>query len=219
MPPATRILLIDDHSLFREAIARLLSAEPDFEVAGECATVEEGLGQLQSASADVVLLDINLGLQQGGAFLNLAWEQGFSGKVLVVTAGVSKIEAARLMERGCSGIILKHERPQLLVERIRELMQETAESPRAEPADLAQYDPSGQANMRPFTPRERQILRGVFSGKSNKEMAHDLNISESLVKAVLQQLFAKTGVRTRSQLVRTAIERHWKDLEDDTGHP
>ena len=47
-------------------------------------------------------------------------------------------------------------------------------------------------------------------------MAHDLTISESLVKAVLQQLFAKTGVRTRSQLVRTAIERHWKDLEDET---
>ncbi len=89
------------------------------------------MSQLQSANADVVLLDINLGLQQGGAFLNLAWEQGFNGKVLVVTAGVSKIEAARLMERGCSGIILKHERPQLLVERIREVMQETAEqSPR-----------------------------------------------------------------------------------------
>jgi DNA-binding NarL/FixJ family response regulator len=216
MPPATRILLIDDHSLFREAIGRLLSAEPDFEVVGECPTVEEGLKQLQSVNPDVVLLDINLGLQQGGAFLNLAWEQGFGGKVLVVTAGVSKIEAARLMERGCSGIVLKHERPQLLVERIRELMQETAERPRGEPPDLSQYDPSGLANVKPFTPRERQILRGVFSGKSNKEMAHDFNMSESLVKAVLQQLFAKTGVRTRSQLVRTAIERHWKDLEEES---
>src|ERR1700692_475365 len=216
MPPATRILLIDDHSVFREAIARLLSAEPDFEVAGECPTVEEGLKQLQSANPDVVLLDINLGLQQGGAFLNLAWEQGFQGKVLVVTAGVSKIEAARLLERGCSGIILKHERPQLLVERIREVMQEPAGQPHTKPADLGQFDPSGLADARPFTPRERQILRSVFSGKSNKEIAHDMNISESLVKAVLQQLFAKTGVRTRSQLVRTAIERHWKDLEEDS---
>ena len=73
MPDRTRILLIDDHSLFREAIARLLGAEPDFEVTGECATVEEGLSHLRSQNADVVLLDINLGLQQGGAFLNLAW--------------------------------------------------------------------------------------------------------------------------------------------------
>ena len=208
-----RILIIDDHSLFREAIGRLLEAEPDFEVAGECATVEEGLNHLRTDNADVVLLDINLGLQQGGAFLNLAWEQGFQGRVLVVTAGVSKIEAARLLERGCSGIILKHERPQLLVERIREVMQEPAGQP-PKPADLGQFDPSGQADTRPFTPRERQILRSVFSGKSNKEIAHDMNISESLVKAVLQQLFAKTGVRTRSQLVRTAIERHWKELEE-----
>ena len=216
MPDVTRIVLIDDHSLFREAIARLLGAEPDFEVTGECATVEEGLSHLRSQNADVVLLDINLGLQQGGAFLNLAWEQGFKGKVLVVTAGVSKIEAARLMERGCSGIILKHERPQLLVERIRQVAHETDEQAAVPLPDLAQFDQFGQADARPFTPRERQILRGVFSGKSNKEIPHDMDISESLVKAVLQQLFAKTGVRTRSQLVRTAIERHWKELEEET---
>ena len=67
MPDVTRILLIDDHSLFREAIARLLGAEPDFQVTGECATVEEGLSHLRTQNADVVLLDINLGLQQGGA--------------------------------------------------------------------------------------------------------------------------------------------------------
>jgi len=216
MPDRTRILLIDDHSLFREAIARLLGAEPDFEVTGECATVEEGLSHLRSQNADVVLLDINLGLQQGGAFLNLAWEQDFKGKVLVVTAGVSKTEAARLMERGCSGIILKHERPQLLVDRIRQVTQETAEQAPPLLPDLAQFEQFEPTDTRPFTPRERQILRGVFSGKSNKEIAHDMNISESLVKAVLQQLFAKTGVRTRSQLVRTAIERHWKELEEET---
>jgi DNA-binding NarL/FixJ family response regulator len=216
MPTVTRILLIDDHSLFREAVGRLLGAEPDFEVVGECATVEEGLRHLQIGSADVVLLDINLGLEQGGAFLNRAWEQGFQGKVLVVTAGVSKIEAARLIKRGCSGIVLKHERPQLLVERIRELMHETAGHANITPPDLGQLDPSGDAEIRPFTSRERRILRSVFVGKSNKEIAHDMNISESLVKAVLQQLFAKTGVRTRSQLVRTAIERHWDQLEEGT---
>src|SRR5271157_5344591 len=116
---------MDDLAVFREAIARVLAAQPDFEIAGECATVEEGLGIVKNQAVDVVLLDINLGSQQGGAFLNLARADGFVGKVLVVTAGVSKFEAARLMQRGCCGIFLKHERPQVLIESIRGIVQGT----------------------------------------------------------------------------------------------
>ena len=78
----TRILLIDDHTLFREAIARLLGREGDFEIVGECATVDEGMVGRKASGGDVVLLDINLGLQQGGAFLPLARDAGFQGKKL-----------------------------------------------------------------------------------------------------------------------------------------
>jgi two-component system, NarL family, nitrate/nitrite response regulator NarL len=205
-----RILLIDDHSLFREAIARLLSREPDFQIAGECTGVDEAIGILQTKPVDLVLLDIDLGSQQGGAFLPLAHALGFRGKILVVTAGVSKFEAARLMEKGCHGIFLKQERPQLLIERIRATM-ETASQPADVPAESVPVD--GPNSGRPFTPREKQVLRAVFAGQTNKEIASHLSVSEPLVKAVLQQLFAKTNVRTRSQLVRVAIERHWKDLE------
>ena len=205
-----RILLIDDHSLFREAIARLLSREADFSITGECASVDEGISILQTAPVDLVLLDIDLGSQQGGAFLPLAHALGFRGKILVVTAGVSKFETARLMEKGCHGIFLKQERPQLLIERIRATM-ETASPPADVPAENV---PVGGPNSgRPFTPREKQVLRAVFAGQTNKEIAARLSVSEPLVKAVLQQLFTKTNVRTRSQLVRVAIERHWKDLE------
>jgi DNA-binding NarL/FixJ family response regulator len=206
-----RILLIDDHSLFREAIARLLSRETDFQIVGECASVDEGVGILQTAAVDLVLLDIDLGSQQGGAFLPLAREQGFQGKILVVTAGVSRLEAARLIEKGCTGVFLKQERPQLLIDRIRAIMDET--EPQAA-ADVLESLPEGNPDGgRPFTPRERQVLRAVFAGQTNKEIAFSLGVSEPLVKAVLQQLFAKTNVRTRAQLVRVAIERYWKDLE------
>lgn len=77
---ATRILLIDDHALFREAIARLLAAQSDLEIIGEGATVGEGLEIVKSRPVDIVLLDINLGFEQGGAFLNLARAQGFPAK-------------------------------------------------------------------------------------------------------------------------------------------
>lgn len=208
----TRILLIDDHSLFREAIARLLGREADFEIVGECATVDEGVAVLGSSAVDVVLLDIDLGLQQGGAFLPLARAAGFQGKILVVTAGVSRLEAARLVERGCAGIILKQERPEVLIERIRAITgrsgTDAAPPPLPETLGLQGVDEPA-----PFTAREIQVLRAVFAGQTNKEIAFTLGVSEPLVKAVLQQLFSKTGVRTRSQLVRIALERHWKELE------
>jgi two-component system, NarL family, nitrate/nitrite response regulator NarL len=207
----TRILLIDDHSLFREAIARLLGREADFEIVGECATVDEGITVLRSSAVDVVLLDINLGLQQGGAFLPLARDAGFQGKILVVTAGVSRLEAARLVERGCAGIILKQERPEVLIERIRAITSQTGTE--AAPPLPEMLGP-GTEEPAPFTAREIQVLRAVFAGQTNKEIAYSLGVSEPLVKSVLQQLFSKTGVRTRSQLVRIALERHWKELEE-----
>ncbi len=215
MPDATRILLIDDHALFREAIARLLAAQTDIEVIGEGATVGEGLEIVKTRPVDIVLLDINLGFEQGGAFLNLARAEGFSGKVLVVTAGVSKLEAGRLLQRGCAGIFLKHERPQLLIDKIREIANGTDQIEQdSSNAVLKEIRNGDQEAQRPLTPRERQVLCGVFSGRTNKEIAHKLGISESLVKAFLQQLFRKAGVRSRAQLVRAAVERYWKELED-----
>ena len=205
-----RILLIDDHSLFREAVARLLGGEPDFRVVGEVATVDEGLQAIKRTPVDIVLLDINLGLQQGGAFPGLARGEGFTGKILVVTAGVSKMEAARLLQRGCSGIVLKHERPERLIQSIHEAIRG---EPAASKEQLDELNSYKSALPAPLTDRERQVLRGVFAGFANKEIAAKLAISEPLVKSILQQLFGKTGVRTRTQLVRVAVERYWKELE------
>ena len=215
MNKTTRILLIDDHLLFREAIASMLAGQPDFEIAGDCASVEEGVQILKEQQVDIVLLDINLGEEQGGAFLSLARAQGFTGKVLAVTAGVSKFEAKRLMQRGCSAIILKQEHPRMLIEKIRAVADGTFQpDPAALHAALEQAETAGRTQT-PLTRRERQVLRLVFGGKTNGEIAFELGVSEPLVKAVMQQLFTKTGVRTRSQLVRTAIERYWNELEQE----
>ena len=216
MSDKTRILLIDDHSMFREAVARLLAAQSDFEIAGECSTVEEGAQIVQNAQIDVVLLDINLGSQQGGAFLTMAREQGFAGAILVVTAGISKLEASRLFQRGCRGIVLKHERPEVLIERIRTVVADSRKQDAGSMQAAFKQLETVEGVAASLTARERQVLRGVFRGQTNKEIANELGISEPLVKFVMQQLFTKTGVRTRSHLVRTAIETYWNDLEDDS---
>ena len=215
MPDAEpiRIVLVDDHALFRELLARSLGTEPGFAVVGHCGTVEEALNLVATFPVDIVLLDIDLGSEQGGSFITRARAIGFRGKVLVLTAGVGSRQAAWLLNRGCTGIVLKHESASALVQRIREVADGTsqadAESVSAFPSQTAYADRS----RRPLTPRECQVLRAVCEGLANKEIAERLTVSENTVKSFLQQLFEKAGVRTRAQLVAAAIEQYWDQLD------
>ena len=117
-----RIALLDDHALFRESVARLLAAEPEFEVVAAWGSMEEALPELLSEPVDIVLLDFDLGQRDGTQFLRSARERGYGGKVLVVTAGVEKEEAAALIRNGISGIFTKNNSAALLAEGIRDVM-------------------------------------------------------------------------------------------------
>jgi DNA-binding NarL/FixJ family response regulator len=214
MEPEIRILLVDDHSLFRESLSRLLEAEPDFRVVGSCASASEAVAVLEREKADIVLLDYDLGEEQGSLFLDDARRSGFAGRVLMVTAGMSDAGTLRALESGASGVFLKHSPPAQLVEAIHKVM--TGElwlDPRAVRSLVAGATGRSEEERasQPLSLRERSVLQGVFEGLTNKEIAGKLEISESSVKAVMQQLFDKTGVRTRSQLVRIALERRAKD--------
>lgn len=206
------MLIVDDHTLFRESVARLLEAEHDLEVR-HCGPVRECLSMIASWPTDVVLLDFDLGNEKGSAFLAQAHAAGFQGKTLLLTAGVNELEAADLIRQGISGIVLKHSSPTELSESIREALAGKVwfEQGYLKKVMEKAAAPQGAASgARAFTERERQVLSFVFEGLANKEIAGRLHVSESSVKASLQQLFEKTGVRTRSQLVRVALE-HYKD--------
>ena len=209
-----RILLVDDHSLFRESLSRLLEAEPDFRIAGSCGSATEALEILEREKADVVLLDFDLGEEQGSQFLENAARRGFTGRVLMVTAGMSDAGTLRALEGGASGVFLKHSPPAQLIEAIHKIVNgEMWLDPKAVRSLVAGAAGKSeeQRASQPLTPRERTVLKSVFEGLTNKEIAANLQISESSVKAVMQQLFDKTGVRTRSQLVRIALERRVVD--------
>jgi len=203
-----KILLLDDHALFREGVARLLGADPEFEVAGDCGTVDDALQVLKQKSIDIVLLGFYLGESDGREFLRLAREQGFAGKVLLVTSGVPRFELVDVIRSGISGIFLKRESTSLLAQVIRHVIaggfwfnQEQLQS-----VMNPHISPKSQRNR--FTLREQQVLSYVFEGFTNKRIAERIGVSTSSVKATLQQLFSKTGVRTRSQLVRIVLEQH-----------
>jgi two-component system, NarL family, nitrate/nitrite response regulator NarL len=214
MPSEIRILMVDDHSLFRESLSRLLETYPQIHMIGQCATASEALAVLFSTDIDLVLLDYDLGddsclnlLKQIKSAKNLI-------KVLMVTAGLSDEATVHVMEAGASGVFLKHNNPDQLIAAIQQVANgkiwldnsavQALLAGRRSHTELLQ-------RARPLTDRQSDVLRGILDGLANKEIAWKLKMSESSVKAVIQELFHKAGVRTRSQLVRIAIERHSSD--------
>jgi PAS domain S-box-containing protein len=137
-----------------------------------------------------------------------ARQRRYAGRILLVTAGMSDALCVQVLKEGASGIFLKEGTPALLVEAIRKVI---AGERWVDQRCLNALISAAGAGAQPvpaesFTDRERSLLRGVFEGMSNKEIAAQLEISESSVKGSLQQLFQKTGARSRSQLVRIALE-------------
>ena len=213
-PKTVRILLIDDHALFRESVARLLDAEPGFEVVGDCSSSVEAIRILKSREVDMILLDLDLGTERGADLLEKLRAESFKGKVLLVTAGVNQSEVPNLIRKGISGIFMKHGSPALLIQGIREAMEgrvifEQDVLQRALETDDQSSVPHTAAGL---TERERHVLSFILEGLANKQIADRLQISESAVKGCLQQLFVKTGLRTRSQLVRIALEQYRDEL-------
>jgi two-component system, NarL family, nitrate/nitrite response regulator NarL len=208
------ILLLDDHALFRESVARLLAAERGFEISHHCGTVQEALQILRKQTIDVVLLDFDLGEHDGREFIRLAKAEGFTGKVLLVTAGVEQFAATELIRSGISGVFFKRDSSELLARGIRDVMAGKVwlNQEQLQAAVRTEIGTSQQTRTNRFTQREQQVLSGVFEGLANKEIAVQVGVSESSVKATLQQLFSKTGVRTRSQLVRIVLEQYRDQL-------
>jgi two-component system, NarL family, nitrate/nitrite response regulator NarL len=209
-----RILMVDDHSLFRESLSRLLEAHSRFHVVGECATVAEAIAAFSQTQTDVVLLDYDLGEESGFGLIAELKRRQSAAQVLMVTAGVSDEMTLHIMESGASGVFLKHGSSDQLATAIQQIadgeiwLDSTAlhclVAGRRNRQDFLQ-------RTRPLTARQSEVLRGILDGLANKEIAWKMKTSESSVKAVIQELFHKAGVRTRSQLVRIAIEKHSSD--------
>jgi two-component system nitrate/nitrite response regulator NarL len=205
---STRLLLVDDHLLFRESLSRLLDSEPDFEIAGQCGSVAEALEFLSRDSADIVLLDFNLPDGLGTSFLQSARQAGYSGKILIVTGAMDLDVSSEALQLGASGIFLKHNPVSSLLRAIRVTIAGDVW------LDAKVIDYLAKSRPKPPSPglkdslseRERTVLDLLLEGLTNKRIAERLSITEGAVKSTLQTLFDKTNVRTRAQLVRVALE-------------
>jgi two-component system, NarL family, nitrate/nitrite response regulator NarL len=210
----TRILLIDDHGLFRESLVRLLESEADLSVVAHCESIAEAMKIIERGSVDVVLLDYDLGNERGTDLFERMKAVQDPPRILMVTAGMSDHITRDVLSAGVAGVLHKHSSPVQLVAAIRKVAQGhlwLEDSIIRSLAARAKAESTEMQNTRPLTQRQQEVLSGILDGLTNKEIAWKLKVSESSIKAVIQELFHKAGVRTRSQLVRIAIEKHATD--------
>jgi DNA-binding NarL/FixJ family response regulator len=202
----TRLALLDDHGLFRESLGHLLALEPDFEVVGQCSTSAEALELLDGTAVDLVLLELSIGTERSDEFISAARQAGYQGKFLLVTAGVDPARSAAALKLGASGIFLKCNSASRLVQAIRLVaIGEASVDQRVIQLIADRYPQHEDQCLDSLTKREQTVLKALLNGLTNKKIGRQVGVSESAIKATLQQLFDKAGVRTRSQLVRAAL--------------
>ena len=206
-----RLVLVDDQALFRASLSRLLAAQPGLEVAGECGTATEALEILNSSSIDIVLLDLDLRTEPGEELISAARRAGYKGRFLIVAEAADAKELAAAIKVGASGIFLKSEALDRLMQAIRLVAsggvwvdQKVIQLLADQLVDLPQL--SGQRSRSPLTDRQEKVLLGILGGLTNRKIGDNIGLSEGTVKSVVQQLFLRAGVRKRSQLVRMALE-------------
>jgi DNA-binding NarL/FixJ family response regulator len=214
-----RLLLLESQALFRESLARYLAERPDLEVVQACSSAEEALTALCGSAIDVVLYDFECGTQSQGRFIASARRAGYDGRFLIVASAAESEEAAIAIKLGAAGIFLKSEAPDRLVQAIRVVAGGAAWLDQRVVQRLANQlaarvsGRGGKTPDNPLTDREQQVLLGIFGGLTNRKIGDRLGVSEGAVKASLQNLFSRTGVRTRTQLMRIALEGSLGNVE------
>ena len=214
-PRRRRVVIVDDHTLFRDGLRTILSMEDDFEVIADVESAEDIVELMWETKPDVLLLDIRMPQGSGLDAVPAVVRISPNTTVIVLTACDEMEEHVRAFKLGARGVVLKDSARQTLVQAIRSVCRgETWMDPRMRGvlvAELARSgsDADGLAIDRDdgLTDRELEIVRLVAAGKKNKEVAEHLAISERTVRTNLTSVFQKLGVRDRIGLVMYAL-RH-----------
>jgi len=207
-----RVLLVDDHTLFRSGIKSLLQRTDDFEVVGEAGDGLEGIKRVRSLKPDVALLDLHMPGISGLEAVKVISEEMPEVNVLMLTVSEDAQDLMEALRAGACGYLLKNIETDTLVDAIRKaaqgesvvsqqmtakLIQGVRNPPKAEPAAVERDR---------FSPRERDILASLAQGESNKEIARKLDLAESTVKIHVQNIFKKLNMSSRVQVALYAVE-------------
>lgn len=205
--PRHRILLVDDHPMIRRGIRQMLELEDDFTIVGEANHGAEALALLDSLQPDLILLDNNMPQMNGLETLRHLRAQDFAGKVLLFTVSDAEDDIRDALRLDADGYLLKDMEPELLIQYIRDAMDGVLVISPGLTRVMAQAlrSPPRQNEVE-LTERERQVLRSIASGYSNKVIGHKLGITEGTVKVHVKNLLHKLGLRSRVEAAVWAME-------------
>jgi DNA-binding NarL/FixJ family response regulator len=216
--PKVKVALVDDHTLFREGLKKILLLEPDFEIVGEAVDGEEVVQLLRNSQPDVLLLDIKMEKINGLQILPQIIVQYPQLRVIVLTAQITQAESVKAIKDGARGIILKHAASEFLIKGIRkvfegELWADTSTMTRVVESLSQKYrgERASEKDRKELSQREREVVGLVASGYRNKEIANKLFISEQTVKTHLSNIFQKLELNDRLELALFAMRNGWVD--------
>ena len=207
-----RILLADDHTIFRDGLRKLLEAEPDMEIVGEAGDGAEAVALTQQVRPDMLLLDLAMPRVPGLEALREVIGLKTPVKIILLTAAIEKRQIIEALQVGARGVVMKDAATQMLIRAIRTVMNGQFWVGREGVSDMVAYlkhqiasQPAPKAKSYGLTRREIEILGTIVAGLSNKEIAQKFSLSEDTVKHHLTNIFDKVGVSSRLELALFAI--------------
>lgn len=201
MADQIRVLVVDDHPVVRQGLRTFLDLQDDITVVGESADGESCVADAETLAPDVILLDLRMPGSDGVAALHGLRERGNPARVLVITSFTEPTTVLPAVRAGASGYVYKDVDPPALAAAIRSVH---AGHVLLHP-DVARLLAAGDPRPADLTPRERDVLVEVAHGRSNREIARELSVSEKTVKTHVSAILAKLGVQDRTQAALHAV--------------
>ena len=201
------VLIVDDHPVVRRGLRVLLEVQDGIEVAGEAGDGAAALALASERSPDVILLDLRLPGMDGITVLGELKARGSAARVLVLTSATEPASARAAISSGAAGVVYKDVDPDALVRAIRSVHDGHLLLAPEAAGTLVQSAGQPRGGVGALTRREREVLAEIAKGRSNREIARALNVSEKTVKAHVSAVLAKLGVQDRTQAALLAV-RH-----------